>query len=509
MSARSLELPRSGEGLACNGFEPNTLFFPGEAGALGLYSVALGGTPDLLSVDVRRSENTRQGRTYLYHTDPDRLVIRRARTSVFTITANSAWDNNCYETKLVATHTFDGSATDIDIPLVDQLPAMGWGARIDSIIEEENGDQKVNLTLSAPVDAPVGEYEFKAVVSVRASGIEVSSLPFDVEIVFLFNPWASGDSAYFTASEQQRREYVLGDSGAYWQGEASNYSPRAWHFGPTKQESLEAALRLLDGLSATSRKSAVTVSRRLALSMPNVLEGNWNEPPYVGGRDPRLWTSSVDILKQYLSTGQVKFGQCWVYGGVLTTCLRSIGLPARPITNFQSASDHSPFDGIIKKIWNNNNEPTSDSESIWNFHVWCEAWMGRDDRPGHGGWQVVDGTYAIGPAPVTAVKALDEGNFDTRQVMSEVEATVQNFRRPASGPDIALDATPTPISSGFSSPPRLLAPETVRMSPRRIKPRKHLLRRALLLSVRASSPPHLESPARPSPATRSLGRFPR
>ena len=33
-------------------------------------------------------------------------------------------------------------------------------------------------------------------------------------------------------------------------------------------------------------------------------------------------------------------------------------------------------------------------DSIWNFHVWNEAWMSRDDLPdpSYGGWQVIDST---------------------------------------------------------------------------------------------------------------------
>ena len=32
-------------------------------------------------------------------------------------------------------------------------------------------------------------------------------------------------------------------------------------------------------------------------------------------------------------------------------------------------------------------------DSVWNFHVWNEAWMSRPDLiPGMGGWQVVDAT---------------------------------------------------------------------------------------------------------------------
>ena len=33
-------------------------------------------------------------------------------------------------------------------------------------------------------------------------------------------------------------------------------------------------------------------------------------------------------------------------------------------------------------------------DSIWNFHVWNEAWMTRDDLPdpSYNGWQIIDAT---------------------------------------------------------------------------------------------------------------------
>ena len=49
---------------------------------------------------------------------------------------------------------------------------------------------------------------------------------------------------------------------------------------------------------------------------------------------------SIKILQQYYEKKEpVKYGQCWVFSGVVTTACRALGIPCRPITNFDSAHD--------------------------------------------------------------------------------------------------------------------------------------------------------------------------
>ncbi|KAH0623409.1 hypothetical protein JD844_005123, partial [Phrynosoma platyrhinos] len=51
-----------------------------------------------------------------------------------------------------------------------------------------------------------------------------------------------------------------------------------------------------------------------------VLEGNWSDD-YSGGEHPNSWTGSGRILRKWESSGfqAVRYGQCWVYAGVLAT----------------------------------------------------------------------------------------------------------------------------------------------------------------------------------------------
>lgn len=123
--------------------------------------------------------------------------------------------------------------------------------------------------------------------------------------------------------------------------------------------------------------------------------GNWSSD-YSGGTEPTKWQGSMLILQEYWSTKQpVKFGQCWVFSGVVTTVCRALGIPCRSVTNFSSAHDtHGSLtiDTFIGDDGNVMDELSSDS--IWNFHVWNEVWMERPDLEpgGYGGWQAIDAT---------------------------------------------------------------------------------------------------------------------
>jgi transglutaminase-like putative cysteine protease len=62
------------------------------------------------------------------------------------------------------------------------------------------------------------------------------------------------------------------------------------------------------------------------------------------------------------------------------------------VTNLVSAHDTNAS-LTVDKYFDLKNKPLDTGDSIWNFHVWNEAWMARPDLPkGYGGWQAVDAT---------------------------------------------------------------------------------------------------------------------
>ena len=108
-----------------------------------------------------------------------------------------------------------------------------------------------------------------------------------------------------------------------------------------------------------------------------VLVGNWSGD-YADGKTPGTWVGSVNILQEYARTGEpVKYGQCWVFSGVMTTLLRALGIPARSVTNFESAHDTDGTMTIDEYVATDQTDlvhfPSDDS--VWNFHVWNEVWL--------------------------------------------------------------------------------------------------------------------------------------
>ena len=71
-----------------------------------------------------------------------------------------------------------------------------------------------------------------------------------------------------------------------------------------------------------------------------------------------------------------------------------MGIPSRPVTNFYSGQDFNEDLKIRRKYDKNGKGSWIDDESIWNFHVWTEVWLARNDLKvsTYDGWQVIDAT---------------------------------------------------------------------------------------------------------------------
>ncbi|NXE78224.1 TGM4 glutamyltransferase, partial [Cochlearius cochlearius] len=297
----------------------------------------------------------------------------------------------------------------------------------------KNSGKECLLSVTSSPKAMVGKYTLKV-----KTGTNIYKAKTNI-VYLLFNPWCKGD-AVFLDDEAQRKEYVLNDTGCIYVGSAYRIYTRPWNFGQFEELILDACMYLLDKCKhkISFRRDPVLVSRVMsalvnAQNDNGVLMGNWSGN-YRNGTSPMDWIGSVSILQTYYKTKRpVRYGQCWVFSGVLTTVMRCLGIPSRCVSNFNSA--HDTEENLTIDIYMNEYGEKLDgisSDSIWNFHVWNDVWMKRADLPaGFDGWQAIDSTpqeesegiFQCGPCPLKAIQGGDVYlPFDSKFVYAEVNA---------------------------------------------------------------------------------------
>ncbi|CAG5862428.1 unnamed protein product [Menidia menidia] len=371
------------------------------------------------SIDLMKSKsgvNRREHHTDLYQSDS--LIIRRGQNFQMWITLSRPLDPSTDELHLdLKTGLLPAvsKGTHVIIPLVENLEDGRW----EAAVTEQDG-KRMKLSVNSPPTAVIGRYQLTVETSC-ANGQAISTHDPNNDIYMLFNPWCEDDSV-FLDSEDERREYILNDVGRIYYGTEHQIGVRTWNYGQFDKDILAACIFILQksGTPNSGLGDPVNLVRIISamINSPDdlgVLEGNWSGN-YSLGTSPTVWSGSVEILQEYYKKNgtPVKYGQCWVFAGVVTTVLRCLGIPTRTVTNFSSAHD-TDISLTTDVYFDENLEPIEylNADSIWNFHVWNDSWMARPDLPpGNGGWQAVDatpqetsqGTYRCGPAPVSAVR---------------------------------------------------------------------------------------------------------
>lgn len=388
----------------------------------------------LESTDLQQSANASAHRTSEFMSKD--LIVRRGQpfTVDFTLNRPAQTSDNL---KL----NISTGPISIDLPI--EIPSPGnkapWSA---SSTQKSN---TLTVTINSPVNAVIGRY---AMTLSFSSGWSSASKSLG-NVYLLFNPWAKDDAVYME-NENERKEYVLNETGIIFYGSSSTPRARPWDFGQFEEQILDITLKILDSsidYRRDSRKDVnlrhdpVHVGRVLSAMINSqndngIVVGNWSGD-YSGGERPTKWNGSTDILRQWMKNGPVEFGQCWVFAGVLCTALRCLGIPARVITNFASAHD-TDENLIVDRFFDEDGEESAEtSDSIWNFHVWVEAWFLRPDiGSAYDGWQVLDSTpqepseglYRLGPCSVKAIKEGDvDLDYDAPFVFAEVNADVMDW----------------------------------------------------------------------------------
>ncbi|KAM7126436.1 protein-glutamine gamma-glutamyltransferase E [Molossus nigricans] len=382
-----------------------------------------------------------------HHTDvysSQELILRRGQQFTFSVTFNRSLRSGENLGFITSTGPYpsESARTKTVFPLSNGASGGSWYAQLLS-----QRDNTLTISISSPANAPIGWYTLDLQISSQGSDSTQKLGMF----ILLFNPWLQADDVFMN-NNAERNEYVLEDAGAIFVGSTNRISMVGWNFGQFEGDILNICLSILDRSLNFRRDAATDVARRgdpkyigrMLSAMVNsnddngVIAGNWSGN-YPGGRDPRNWNGSVEILKEWKKSGfrPVQYGQCWVFAGTLNTVLRAFGIPSRVITNFNSAHDTDRNLSVDVYYDPMGNPLDKSSDSVWNFHVWNEAWFVRNDLgPSYNGWQVLDatpqersqGVFQCGPASVVGIREGDVNqNFDMPFIFAEVNADRINW----------------------------------------------------------------------------------
>ncbi|XP_062508446.1 protein-glutamine gamma-glutamyltransferase 4-like [Corticium candelabrum] len=295
--------------------------------------------------------------------------------------------------------------------------------------------------LLIPPHLPVGDYE--VMVQHSCSQNKLPERLVHVEVIFDVQKSArSGVDKRETLDGLQdfeQNEYLYNDMGYLWVGDIAI----RWDYA-VRSPAVQMARNVIEtAMNESERSDPVFYARALTrllgdpLTPQRVLQGRW-DGMYGNGVEPWQWTSSAQIFQRWLQTKDtVKYGQCWVFGALLTSLLRSKGIPARTVTNYRSHHDRGLTDNqqSVLRQYDKIQQP---DESVWNFHVWSEAWLARSDLNPNvpANWNALDATpqepsplapgnhYQSGPAYVPYVKQnfVFDVNYDTIFVTAEVNS---------------------------------------------------------------------------------------
>ncbi|XP_039093734.1 protein-glutamine gamma-glutamyltransferase 6 [Hyaena hyaena] len=352
------------------------------------------------------------------------LVVRRGQTFTLVLELNRPLEDK--ETIIFTVETGPQASEDRHTKAVFQISEPEVGKNWTAVKEAET-ENTVTIGITSPANAVIGRYLMSTRVSTRRKQNDRKLGGF----VLLFNPWCPEDDV-FLDSEEERQEYVLNDSGIIFRGVEKHIRPQGWNFGQFEEDILNICLSILDrnplyqddpASDVSCRHDPIYVTRAISAMVNSnndrgVVQGQW-QGKYGGGTSPLHWRGSVAILQKWFKGRfkPVKYGQCWVFAGVMCTVLRCLGIATRVVSNFNSAHDtdrNLSVDKYVDSFGRTLEDLTEDS--MWNFHVWNESWFARQDLgPSYNGWQVLDatpqeeseGVFRCGPASVTAIREGD------------------------------------------------------------------------------------------------------
>jgi len=397
--------------------------------------VTIGTDVTIMAIDTRDDDNAEVHKAPFRLTENVRLVARRGFPTVLTLELDgqaAVGAEPCAKPELEVRHDFDGDEVIIPLPETEELVDSEWGLK--STPGAEPGE--IDLAFMAPVDAPVGQYELWLRL-VHADTGDLIAEEMIEDLVVLFNPLSANDQVFI--DEGDRVAYVTSEQGYYWDGDLPTGISKKrvpWRHNQYSEAVLEVTLQALDGLPSVNRSDVVAVSRFVTANMNalngGVLLGCWGCEVEPDATDPlELERRSDAVLQPYLdSDGQpTRYGQCWAFAGITTSCLRALGVRTRMASGYEIGWDKD-VDGSIELqyVWPTFLFDETNSDLIWNFHVWVESWF---EWKGGAEWHVLDSTnmnpsvhdlvLRLGPAPLSRVFTDAGGLYDVDCVATGVD----------------------------------------------------------------------------------------
>ncbi|XP_052818766.1 hemocyte protein-glutamine gamma-glutamyltransferase-like isoform X2 [Mya arenaria] len=435
-------------------------------------------------------ENAEHHRTKRFPlTKSGTLVVRRGQPLKMTLTFNRPYNSLTDELKFyfeTGEHPLPGNDTMVCLSSYTSQGSSDWKSDFLPVIGTKNQDcLQAHLWIFTPPDCIVSDWKF-SLQSILRTETETAMVTYEhpEKIYILFNPWCKDDAVYLPA-EPLLDEYVMNSSGLLFTGCRKRITYKPWIYGQFESGILEASLYIIKrGFNFRTTQSMgdpVLVTRVLsnivnADENGGVLKGLWSTNDFQDGRSPTTWSGSVAILKQYLDNvisakggdpEPVKYGQCFVYAGLVTTICRALGIPCRCVTNYNSGRGtdgrlaidfyyEMKEDGTIDEI-----ESEENDDLVWTFHVWNDVWMRRTDvsRPyNEADWQALDATpqltcvHSCGPAPLPAIKNCQtEVPYDVTSLFAEVNADVIHWLKVDMGNWTVFNMEPSRVGNSISS----------------------------------------------------------
>ncbi|XP_052830585.1 annulin-like isoform X2 [Octopus bimaculoides] len=386
-----------------------------------------------------------------YSTQQQALIIRRGLPFKIKITFSDMYDPDVHEVSFVLL-AGDSPAPGLDTHVHVELNKGPYEDKLWWCKTEENGECGLILSLHPPADCIIGEWDIFVKTS-APSDESVNYYLYDHNSPFyvLFNPWCEADQVYLDSADLLE-DYVLNESLTIFVGTKEQLNYKHWYTGQFDEGVLDLTLYLLRkafSLVSPLFSNPVTVveglNRMVAYDSNAVMSLHWYQSNQ-GSKRPTAWSSSVEILHEYKKgLGKVQYGSCWTNAALLTTFCRALGIPARVVTSFQSNHDMNTYrlgHHYLTKPDSLKRLPHLTRQSIWNFHVWMDAWILRPDLPSGHGWHAVEptpkklefGRNVYGPTPLSLIKEANIGTgYDVNNFFHDLNVESAHYIRSLKG----------------------------------------------------------------------------